>query len=68
MKNSSLDQVKTITEESCNTHDLYHSIKGIISKITNNIPYQPRKGRPKFSSTLNFCWSKFPSPMENFVR
>ena len=31
--------MKTVTIERWNTHTIHHSVKGITSKITNNIPH-----------------------------
>ena len=36
-KKSSIDWIKTATIERCNTFTLYHSVKGIIPEILNNI-------------------------------
>ena len=34
---SSIDRMKTVTSERCNTHTLNHSVKGIIPKVINMI-------------------------------
>ena len=36
-KKSSIDQIKSVTGERCNTHTAYHSVKGITVKIINTI-------------------------------
>ena len=36
-KTSNIDRIKTFTSKRCDTHTLYHSVKGIIPKIINNI-------------------------------
>ena len=36
-KKSSIDQIKSVTGERCNTHTAYHSVKGITAKIINTI-------------------------------
>ena len=36
-ENSSINPMKTVTCERCNTHTLYHSVRIIIPKIINNM-------------------------------